>query len=102
MMRNPYGLALEMTPPAPKPGESAELLLSLTSKTTGAPPKLALAHEKQMHLYLVGQDLSSLQHLHPELKEDGKLSVKTTFPTPGEVSVQVGNETGSISRIFCR
>jgi hypothetical protein len=85
--RAPYELALEVTPPAPKPGEAADMLLSLTSKAIGAPPKLKLAHEKLMHLIVVRRDLGSFQHLHPELQGDGKLSVKATFPTPGEYLV---------------
>ena len=78
-----YALALH-TNAAPKPGVPVQLSLLLTEAASGLPPKLKLAHEKLMHLIVVRKDLGSFQHLHPDLQRQGKLTVKATFPTPGE------------------
>lgn len=41
-------------------------------------------YEKLMHLIVVREDLSSFQHLHPELdKETGEFSVSLSFPESG-------------------
>lgn len=42
--------------------------------------KLAITHEKLMHLILVSQDLQTFQHLHPVDKGNGLYDVETSIP----------------------
>ncbi|WP_067965151.1 hypothetical protein [Nocardiopsis trehalosi] len=42
-----------------------------------------VAHEKRMHLIVVGRDLTGYQHLHPRMDGDGVWTVRTTLDDPG-------------------
>ncbi|MFC4565540.1 hypothetical protein ACFO4E_27095 [Nocardiopsis mangrovi] len=41
------------------------------------------AHDKRMHLIVVGRDLTGFQHVHPEMAEDGTWSISMELDTPG-------------------
>ncbi|MEU7614804.1 copper resistance CopC family protein [Micromonospora rifamycinica] len=52
--------------------------------TDGRPAtRFAVVHEKQLHLVVVGRDLSGYQHLHPTMAADGTWSVPLTLARPG-------------------
>ncbi|MFI7709265.1 hypothetical protein [Nonomuraea sp. NPDC049480] len=40
-------------------------------------------HDKKMHFIVVSRDLTSFQHVHPEMTPDGTWSVKLTLPKAG-------------------
>ncbi|WP_328807616.1 hypothetical protein [Nonomuraea antri] len=40
-------------------------------------------HDKKLHFIVVSRDLTTFQHLHPELAPDGTWSVKLTLPAAG-------------------
>ncbi|MEU0564631.1 hypothetical protein ABZ297_04395 [Nonomuraea sp. NPDC005983] len=41
-------------------------------------------HDKKLHFIVVSRDLSSFQHVHPEMGPDGVWSVKLSFPQAGD------------------
>jgi hypothetical protein len=58
-------------------------------------------HERLMHLFVVRQDLSDFQHLHPTLGADGRWSVQLAAPAPGPYRIfadfQPSNGTGPLT-----
>ncbi len=40
----------------------------------------SVVHEKPFHLFIVGRDLQSFAHVHPELGPDGRLSLRQRLP----------------------
>lgn len=79
-----YKLSLSTKPLRPKPGEKARLRFVITHPETGAPVKdYVLNHEKLFHLFIVSQDMTEYQHIHPQLEHDGSFSVETVFPQTG-------------------
>ncbi len=42
-----------------------------------------VVHDKRYHLFIVSQDLTVFEHLHPELRADGTWSLELTLPKPG-------------------
>ncbi|TYB60289.1 hypothetical protein FXF51_32405 [Nonomuraea sp. PA05] len=74
----------------------------ITSMKAGVPADLAftvigpdgkpvtgyeVAHDKKLHLIVVSRDLTSFQHLHPEMAADGTWSVRLTLPEAGAYRV---------------
>ncbi|MFI9638799.1 copper resistance protein CopC [Micromonospora sp. NPDC051925] len=52
--------------------------------TDGQPAtRFAVVHDKQLHMVVVGRDLSGYQHLHPTMEADGTWSVPLTLARPG-------------------
>ncbi|WP_328346414.1 copper resistance CopC family protein [Micromonospora sp. NBC_00421] len=52
--------------------------------TDGQPAtRFAVVHDKQLHLVVVGRDLSGYQHLHPTMEADGTWTVPLTLARPG-------------------
>ncbi|MFC3995632.1 hypothetical protein ACFOVU_06890 [Nocardiopsis sediminis] len=43
----------------------------------------SVAHDKRMHLIVVGRDLAGFQHVHPEMADDGTWSIPMEPDTPG-------------------
>jgi hypothetical protein len=81
---NAYYMQLASLPAPIIPNK--EVVLSLTPKKKDAPSdqvKLAIEHEKKIHLILVSDDLSWFEHIHPEQATDGSYVVKAKFPAPG-------------------
>jgi len=63
----PYRLTLELSPPEPVPGETTELVFTLTQADSGAPVQdLQVVHERALHTFIVASDFSSFAHLHQE------------------------------------
>ncbi|GIF09424.1 hypothetical protein [Actinoplanes siamensis] len=59
--------------------------LSFTIDATGGAPvtSYAIVHDKPLHLIVVRRDLTSFQHLHPEMAADGTWSIDLTLGRPG-------------------
>lgn len=74
------------TPSSPQLNElfSIDYLLKNAAGVPLTADKLAIAHEKLMHLILVSQDLLTFQHLHPESKGDGLYEIGTSVPRAGK------------------
>lgn len=83
-----FVLKMEATPFAPKPNEKVKFRFSIFNPKTGAAEKdFALLHEKLFHLFIVSQDLSQFQHIHPAFNADGSFSIETVLPQAGRYKI---------------
>jgi hypothetical protein len=76
---------LLITAPGPiYPGAPGFLDLHLHNQATGRPPsKLEIVHEKPAHIFIVNQDLTDFQHVHPQVLQPGLLRIPVNFKAPG-------------------
>ncbi len=49
----------------------------------GRPRSYRIQHERELHLIIVRDDLSTFSHLHPTRRDDGTWTVEVWFPAPG-------------------
>lgn len=83
-----YGLDLRTSPGAVEPGVPFTMRLMVRHPATGKPVrKFETVHEKQFHLFVISQDLSAFQHIHPELDADGAWQIEVTVPKAGYYKV---------------
>ncbi len=79
-----YVLRVETAPRAVRAGRPLALKFTLTHPKTGERIRdFARVHEKLFHLFIVGHDLETFAHVHPEQQPDGTFRLKTTLPKPG-------------------
>ena len=79
-----YKLALVTKPLRPKVGEKARLRFVISNPQTGARVRdYVVNHEKLFHLFIVSQDMTEYQHIHPRLERDGSFWVETVLPQAG-------------------
>ena len=79
-----YGLDVTTSPAAVKAGVPFTMRLTVRHPESGNPvKKFELVHEKQFHLFVISQDMSSFQHIHPELAADGAWQIEVTVPQAG-------------------
>jgi hypothetical protein len=45
--------------------------------------KFETVHERQYHLFVIGQDLEHFEHIHPVQQPDGSWALDVTLPKPG-------------------
>lgn len=83
-VRGAYGLRVVSEPARPRPGAPARLRFVVSHPQTGEPVKsYVVNHEKLFHLFVVSQDMSDYQHLHPQLEPDGSFTVEASLTRPG-------------------
>ena len=79
-----YGLRVVSEPARPRPGAPARLRFVVSHPQTGEQVKgYVLNHEKFFHLFVVSEDMSDYQHLHPQLEPDGSFTVEAALARPG-------------------
>jgi Cu/Ag efflux protein CusF len=79
-----FDLEMDASPRTPRPGEPLTLRLTVFNPRSGAKVKeFGLMHGKLFHLFLVSQDLSDFQHIHPRQLSDGGFVIKTSLKRPG-------------------
>jgi hypothetical protein len=79
-----YKLAVATKPLRPRAGEKVGLRFVISNPQTGAPVKdYVVNHEKLFHLFIISQDMTDYQHLHPRLGRDGSFEVETVLPRSG-------------------
>jgi hypothetical protein len=79
-----YILDFETSPPVVKAGEPFSMNFTIQHPRTGTLIKdFAIVHDKPYHLFVVSQDMTSFQHIHPTVQPDGSWSVDVTLPKPG-------------------
>lgn len=79
-----YQLEIISSPRNPKAGEKVQLRFIITEPQTHARVKrFVVNHEKLFHLFIVSQDLTDYQHIHPQLEADGSFVVETVLPRAG-------------------
>ena len=83
-----YGLQLTTEPPVVQPGKSARWRFRILHPGTGEPIlKFETVHERQYHLFVISQDMTYFQHIHPELQSDGTWVIDVTLPKAGYYKV---------------
>jgi hypothetical protein len=83
-----FRLKMESTPLQPKPNEPVKLRFSIFNPKTNEPVKeFSMLHDKLFHLFIVSQDLSQFQHIHPAFHQDGSFTIETRLPTPGRYKI---------------
>jgi hypothetical protein len=83
-----FKLLMEATPKAPKPGEKVRLRFTVYNPRTGQQVKqFAIMHDKLFHLFVVSQDMTEFQHIHPDLETDGSFTIDTVLPRAGRYKI---------------
>lgn len=79
-----YWLDVVTSPAAVKPGVPFKLRLTVrhpgTDEVINAFEEV---HDKRYHLFLISQDMSVFEHIHPELRPNGAWEIEATVPKPG-------------------
>lgn len=79
-----YLVEIEAQPSAPTPGVPTRLRLTVREPATRAVVRdFVEVHEKRYHLFVIGQDLESYDHLHPVQQADGSYIVDVTLSRAG-------------------
>lgn len=79
-----FDLKMDLVPRLPQPGQPLKLRFAVFNPRNGAKVKeFGLMHDKLFHLFLVSQDLSDFQHIHPRQLADGSFEIETTLKRPG-------------------
>jgi len=80
----PFPVALTSSPAVIVPGQPVRLRFAITHPKTGSPvTDLAIVHDMPFHLFILAEDLSTYDHIHPTVGDDGAFVVDTTFPKAG-------------------
>ncbi len=83
-----FGLKMEATPAAPKANEKVKLRFSIFNPKTGEQVKeFTMLHEKLFHLFVISQDLTQFQHIHPVFNADGTFTIETVLPKAGRYKI---------------
>jgi hypothetical protein len=83
-----FNLRFECTPKAPKPNEKVKLRFYVFNPKTQEQVKyFHMTHEKLFHLFIVSQDMSEFQHIHPTLEKDGSFTIDTVLPIAGSYKI---------------
>jgi Heavy metal binding domain len=79
-----YRLELTTSPAAVEPGRPARFRFEIFHPVTGAAVReFAVVHDRPYHLFVVSQDFTHFDHVHPEQGTDGSFSIDLTLPRPG-------------------
>jgi hypothetical protein len=86
-MRN-YRVELRTTPAIVRPGEKTRLEIGVFHPGTGE-RILAFTevHQKRFHLFVISQDMTFFEHVHPEQDDEGTWMIEVTLPKPGYYKV---------------
>ena len=72
-------------------GKPAKWRFRVFHPGTGEPIlKFETVHERQYHLFVISQDMTHFQHIHPELQADGTWVIDMTLPKAGLLQSAVG------------
>jgi hypothetical protein len=78
-----YPVRLTMKPRVPKVGEPNELHFRVDDPAGKQVKEYEVMHEKLYHLFVVSQDTTVFNHVHPEIQPDGSFILNQNFPKPG-------------------
>ncbi|MGP3962316.1 hypothetical protein ACTWPT_40625 [Nonomuraea sp. 3N208] len=77
------GYTLTPLTAAIKPDEPTDFRFTVTGPNGKPVTDYEVEHDKKLHFIVVSRDLTTFQHLHPEMTSDGVWSVKLTLPAAG-------------------
>jgi hypothetical protein len=84
----PYRVVLTTDPAVPEPRTPVRLRFAIAHPVTGAAvTDLAIVHEMPFHLFIVADDLTTYDHVHPALQADGTFAVEAILPRAGRYSL---------------
>lgn len=94
---------MEILPEALIPGAAATISFTFKDPDGNPVKNLAIVHDRILHVIIVGEDLSTFAHIHPEdfgslpsdAKEKGSFSVRYTFPKAGKYLIAADYAIGS-------
>lgn len=79
-----FDLQMQAMPATPLPGKPLTLRFAIFNPRTGARVKqFGLMHDRLYHVFVVSQDLSDFQHIHPRQLPDGSFIVHTVLQRTG-------------------
>jgi len=83
-----FNLKFECSPRAPKPNEKIRLRFTFFNpKTSEQVKEFYITHDKLLHLFIVSEDLSQFQHIHPTFDPDGSFTMETALPVAGNYKI---------------
>ncbi len=83
-----FNLRFDCSPKAPKPNEKIRLRFSIYNPKSSEPVKeFYVTHDKLFHLFIVSQDMTEFQHIHPTLERDGSFTIETVLPKAGNYKI---------------
>ena len=83
-----YDMVFETLPSVVRAGEPVTLRLSVFHPGTGQQVRDFLTvHDRQYHLFVIGQDMRHFEHIHPEQDDQGRWSIEVTLPEDGYYKV---------------
>lgn len=83
-----FDIKLESAPSMPEAGKPVRLRFMVFNPRTGEQVKqFQIQHEQLFHLFVVSQDLSEFQHIHPTFEADATFTIETVLPRPGHYKV---------------
>ena len=83
-----FNLKFECFPKAPKPNEKIRLRFSIFNpKTREQVKEFYITHDKLFHLFIVSEDMSEFQHIHPTLEPDGTFTIETVLAHAGNYKI---------------
>jgi hypothetical protein len=78
-----YELDVTTSPAAIQAGVPFRLTLQVRHPGTGAVvTEFEQIHDKRYHLFVIGDDMTSFQHIHPAEQPDGSWTLDVTVPKP--------------------
>src|SRR5215470_7404884 len=76
-----YDVKVESTPAAIRPNEKVKLRFSFYEPDSGQQVnRFSPTHTRLFHLFIISQDLSYFDHIHPIAEPDGTFTIETTLP----------------------
>lgn len=79
-----YALDFSTEPAAIRAQVPFTMIFRVQHPKTGADVNaFEVVHDKRYHLFVVSQDMTFFQHIHPELQGDGRWTIDVTLPKPG-------------------
>jgi hypothetical protein len=83
-----YQFDFHTEPAAVQPGRKVKLFFRFRHPGTGeVVKKFEVVHERQFHLFVIGQDMEFFQHIHPVEQADGTWTIELVLPKAGYYKV---------------
>jgi hypothetical protein len=79
-----YRMEFRTEPAQVRPGEKVSFFFRFLHPGTGeVVTDFQVVHTKQLHLFLISQDMEFFEHIHPVMQEDGTWTIETSVPKAG-------------------
>jgi hypothetical protein len=83
-----FNLVVDCSPGVIKPNQPVRLRFRVFNPKTGSQVKqFGLLHDKLFHLFVISQDMTEFQHIHPDPQPDGSFTIETVLPREGHYKI---------------